>query len=161
MSERIHATYWLETGDDPRRAAEVIAGEQSSGTFVALATETPELKARSGARVERLEVLGESNAPSLGGGMASPRYKRCTLELSWPIENFGPSLPNLMSTIAGNLFELRQVSGLRLTGLKLPPSFARGLSWTGIRDRRHASSERRHAWSVDRHDHQAERRVVA
>ena len=29
-----------------------------------------------------------------------------------------------MSTIAGNLFELRQVSGLRLTGLKLPPSFA-------------------------------------
>ena len=125
MSERIYATYWLETGDDPRRAAEVIAGEQSSGTFVALTTETPELKARSGARVERLEVLGESNAPSLGGGMASPRYKRCTLELSWPIENMGPSLPNLMSTIAGNLFELRQVSGLRLTGLQLPPSFAR------------------------------------
>lgn len=125
MSERIHATYWLETGDDPRRAAEVIAGEQSSGTFVALATETPELKARSGARVERLEVLGESNAPSLAGGMASPVYTRCTLELSWPIENVGPSLPNLMSTIAGNLFELRQVSGLRLTGLQLPPSFAR------------------------------------
>jgi ribulose-bisphosphate carboxylase large chain len=125
MSERIHATYWLETGDDPRRAAEVIAGEQSSGTFVALTTETPELKARSGARVERLEVLGESNAPSLAGGMASPRYTRCTLELSWPIENMGPSLPNLMSTIAGNLFELRQVSGLRLTGLQLPPSFAR------------------------------------
>jgi len=125
MSERIHATYWLETGDDPRRAAEVIAGEQSSGTFVALTTETPELKARSGARVERLEVLGESNAPSLAGGMASPVYTRCTLELSWPIENMGPSLPNLMSTIAGNLFELRQVSGLRLTGLQLPPSFAR------------------------------------
>ena len=125
MSERIYATYWLETGDDPRRAAEVIAGEQSSGTFVALATETPELKARSGARVERLEVLGESNAPSLAGGMASPVYTRCTLELSWPIENVGPSLPNLMSTIAGNLFELRQVSGLRLTGLQLPPSFAR------------------------------------
>ena len=125
MSERIHATYWLETGDDPRRAAEVIAGEQSSGTFVVLATETPELKARSGTRVERLEVLGESNAPSLAGGMASPVYTRCTLELSWPIENVGPSLPNLMSTIAGNLFELRQVSGLRLTGLQLPPSFAR------------------------------------
>ena len=125
MSERIYATYWLETGDDPRRAAEVIAGEQSSGTFVVLATETPELKARSGTRVERLEVLGESNAPSLAGGMASPVYTRCTLELSWPIENMGPSLPNLMSTIAGNLFELRQVSGLRLTGLQLPPSFAR------------------------------------
>lgn len=124
MSERIHATYWLETGDDPARAAEVIAGEQSSGTFVALVNETPELKARSGARVERLEVLERVGAPSLPGGMKSSSYTRCALELSWPIENLGPSLPNLMSTIAGNLFELRQVSGLRLTGLELPPSFA-------------------------------------
>ena len=65
MSERIHATYWLETGDDPARAAETIAGEQSSGTFVALPTETPELKARSGARVERLEILEQVSAPSL------------------------------------------------------------------------------------------------
>jgi ribulose-bisphosphate carboxylase large chain len=28
-----------------------------------------------------------------------------------------------MSTVAGNLFELRQVSGLRLTGLQLPRAF--------------------------------------
>jgi ribulose-bisphosphate carboxylase large chain len=124
VSERIHATYWLETGDDPRRAADVIAGEQSSGTFVALPNETPELKARSGARVERLEVLETVDAPSLPGGMRAQAYTRCTLELSWPIENFGASLPNLMSTIAGNLFELRQVSGLRLTALRLPAAFA-------------------------------------
>ncbi|MEM5318419.1 ribulose-bisphosphate carboxylase large subunit family protein [Paraburkholderia sp. JHI869] len=124
MTERIYASYWLETGVDPHLAADVIAGEQSSGTFVALPTETPELKARSGARVERLEVLGHSGTPSLTGGIPSSRYTQCALELSWPIENFGPSLPNLMSTIAGNLFELRQVSGLRLTGLRLPPSFA-------------------------------------
>ncbi|WDZ97277.1 ribulose-bisphosphate carboxylase large subunit family protein [Herbaspirillum sp. WKF16] len=122
--ERIYASYWLETGDDPARAAEVIAGEQSSGTFVALATETPELKERSGARVERLEILGHGEQPSLPGGMPSQRYTQCALELSWPLENTGASLPNLMSTIAGNLFELRQVSGLRLTGLKLPRAFA-------------------------------------
>ncbi|MFO1330716.1 MAG: ribulose-bisphosphate carboxylase large subunit family protein [Rubrivivax sp.] len=124
MAERIHARYWLETGDDPARAAEVIAGEQSSGTFIALPGETPELKARAGARVERLEVLETVSQPSLPVMRPGPRYTRCTLELSWPIENLGPSLPNLMATIAGNLFELRQVSGLRLTGLELPPSFA-------------------------------------
>ena len=125
MTERIHATYWLETGVDPQLAAEVIAGEQSSGTFIALPNETPELKARSGARVERLDVLDRADRPSLPGGIESKVYTRCALELSWPIENMGPSLPNLMSTIAGNLFELRQVSGLRLTGLRLPPSFAK------------------------------------
>ncbi|ABS68160.1 Ribulose-bisphosphate carboxylase [Xanthobacter versatilis] len=123
MSERVYATYWMETGGDPARTAEVIAGEQSSGTFVALATETAELKERSGARVERLDILDTADIPSLPGGMASDRYTRAILELSWPVENFGPSLPNLMSTIAGNLFELHQVSGLRLIDLKLPPSF--------------------------------------
>ncbi|HEV7914198.1 MAG TPA: ribulose 1,5-bisphosphate carboxylase, partial [Albitalea sp.] len=124
MTDRIHATYWLETGDDPHRAAEVIAGEQSSGTFITLPTETPELKARSGARVERLDLLEQVSQPSLPGGMASSVYTRCTLELSWPIENLGPSLPNLMATIAGNLFELKQVSGLRMLDLRLPESFA-------------------------------------
>ena len=124
MSERIHASYWLETGDDPGRAAEVIAGEQSSGTFVALPNETPELKARSGARVERLEVLDTSSLPSLPTPKRSPRYTRCRLELSWPIENLGACLPTLMATVAGNLFELRAVTGLRLTDLQLPASFA-------------------------------------
>jgi len=123
VSERIHASYWLETGDDPARAAEIIAGEQSSGTFVALPNETPALKARSGARVERLELLDSVDQPSLPGGMQSASYQRCKLELSWPMENIGASLPNLLSTVAGNLFELRQVSGLRLTGITLPPSF--------------------------------------
>jgi ribulose-bisphosphate carboxylase large chain len=123
MRERVHATYWMETGDEPARTAEVIAGEQSSGTFVALANETPELKERSGARVERLDILETVSAPSLPGGRRSDRYTRAILELSWPVENFGASLPNLWSTIAGNLFELGQVSGLRLTGLSLPPSF--------------------------------------
>jgi ribulose-bisphosphate carboxylase large chain len=123
-SERITATYWLETGDDPRRAAEVIAGEQSSGTFVALAAETPELKARAGARVERLDVIDTSVAPSLPTPVASTRYTRCMLTLSWPIENLGPCLPTLMATVAGNLYELRAVTGLRLLDLQLPPSFA-------------------------------------
>ena len=125
MTERIVATYWLETGDDPMRAAEVIAGEQSSGTFLKLAAETPELKERSGARVESLDILEVVDAPSLPGGMTSARYTRCLLTLSWPLANLGPCLPTLMATIAGNLFELRQVSGLRLLSLNLPDAFAK------------------------------------
>ena len=124
MSQRIHASYWLETADDPHHAAEVIAGEQSSGTFLKLANETDALKARSGARVERLEVLDRVSQPSLPGAMTGPLYSQCHLELSWPLENLGPCLPTLMSTLAGNLFELRQVSGLRLLDLHLPDAFS-------------------------------------
>ncbi len=122
--DRIHATYWLETGDDPEQAAQVIAGEQSSGTFVALANETPELKQRAGARVESLQLLDQVDTPSLPGGRKAAFYQRCALELSWPLANLGPSLPNLMATVAGNLFELAPVTGLRLTGLRLPAAFA-------------------------------------
>lgn len=124
MAERIYASYWFETGGDPARTAETIAGEQSSGTFVALPTETPALKARSGARVERLEVLGTTTTPSLPTPKAAPVYSQCLLELSWPIENLGACLPTLMATVAGNLYELRSVTGLRLLDLQLPPSFA-------------------------------------
>lgn len=124
MAERIYASYWFETGGDPGRAADTIAGEQSSGTFVALPTETPELKARAGARVERLEVLGTSPTPSLPTPKLASAYTQCLLELSWPTENLGACLPTLMATVAGNLYELRSVTGLRLLDLQLPPSFA-------------------------------------
>ena len=51
---RIEADYLIETAHDPRKAAEVMAGEQSSGTFVPVPGETPELKERAAARVEAL-----------------------------------------------------------------------------------------------------------
>lgn len=124
MSKRIHARYLIETADDPRQAVEVMAGEQSSGTFIALPGETPELKERYGARIESLELRDEVAEPSLPGAKHGPVYRRAIVELSWPIENLGPSLPNLVATVTGNLFELKQFSGLRILDLTLPPSFA-------------------------------------
>lgn len=124
---RIEADYIIETAFDPRAAAEAMAGEQSSGTFVAIPGETPELKERSAARIEALELLESVEAPSLPGagrpkgGAATIRRARVTL--SWPLDNVGPSLPNLMATVAGNLFELKQFSGLRLTDIRLPQAF--------------------------------------
>jgi ribulose-bisphosphate carboxylase large chain len=35
----------------------------------------------------------------------------------------GPSLPNLLATVAGNLFELKPFSGLKLLDVTLPPQF--------------------------------------
>lgn len=124
--QRIEADYLVETPQDPARTAEVMAGEQSSGTFVAIPGETPELKARSAARVEAVEPLEDAAAPSLPGSMAAPgqRLRRARVTLSWPIDNIGADLPGLMATVAGNLFELRQISGLRILDIRLPQIFA-------------------------------------
>ena len=73
-------------------------------------------------------MIGHARQPSLPGGMASKVFRRCRLDLSWPIENVGPSLPNRMATVAGNLFERRQVSGPRVLDLQLPPSFVAAYS---------------------------------
>ncbi|WP_127902419.1 ribulose-bisphosphate carboxylase large subunit family protein [Solirhodobacter olei] len=124
---RIEADYLIETAYDPRAAIEAMAGEQSSGTFVPVPGETEELKARAAARIEALDIIGPVGPPSLPGageppGGGAPVAARITL--SWPIDNIGPSLPNLMATVAGNLFELRQFSGLRLMDIRLPAEFA-------------------------------------
>lgn len=125
MSERIIAHYRIETATDVWKAADVMAGEQSSGTFVAIPGETPELTARAGARVEQIEMLESVAGPSLPGAtrVEGKPYQRANITLSWPIENMGPSLPNLVATVAGNLFELQQFSGLRLIDIELPAPF--------------------------------------
>jgi ribulose-bisphosphate carboxylase large chain len=125
MSARILAHYRVETATDVRRAAEVMAGEQSSGTFVAVPGETPELTERAGARVEAVEMLEPADTPSLPGAKRAPGapISRANVTLSWPIDNMGPSLPNLVATVAGNLFELQQFSGLRLLDIELPAPF--------------------------------------
>lgn len=128
--ERVEADYLIETAFAPQAAAEVMAGEQSSGTFLPIPGETPELKARSAARVEKVEILGEVPSPSLPGakcpkGKADGPFTQARVTLSWPEGNIGPSLPNLMATVAGNLFELNAFSGLRLLDIRLTPAFAK------------------------------------
>jgi len=124
---RIEADYLIETAYPLEQAAEIMAGEQSSGTFRPVPGETPELKARAAARVERIEPLDTCAVPSLPGAgtpKAGEPYQQAHVTLSWPLANLGPSLPNLIATIAGNLFELQPFSGLRLLDVRLPSAFS-------------------------------------
>jgi len=127
-NERIRARYWIETAFPLEEAAEIMAGEQSTGTFIRVPGETTELREKFAAKVEKLTELGIAERPSLpGSGLPkkSPNNLRRTAEvtLSWPLENPGPSLPNLLATVAGNLFELKPFSGLKLLDVSLPPAF--------------------------------------
>src|SRR5947209_1463242 len=129
MSERIYARYWIETAFPLEQAAEIMAGEQSTGTFVRVPGETDELRERHAARVENICERDSAGSPSLpGAGLpkglkGSPVYRRADVTLSWPLANMDASLPNLLATVAGNLFELRPFSGLRLVDIQLPAAF--------------------------------------
>ncbi len=124
--DRVRATYLIETAQDPAQAAEVLAGEQSSGTFVAVPGETAVLRERFRARVEAVETLAQLKAPSLPGARRPDGATICQakVEVSFSLENMGTNLPTLFSTVAGNLFELREFSGLRLLDVDVPQAFA-------------------------------------
>src|SRR5512146_1811678 len=92
--ERIFATYFIETPLAVEKAAAVLAGEQSSGTFVEVPGETTELKERFAARVEQiveLETVAAAALPGARGG-AGP-FHRADVVVSWSVENFGSNLP--------------------------------------------------------------------
>jgi ribulose-bisphosphate carboxylase large chain len=129
MTSRVKARYWIETAYPLAEAAATMAGEQSTGTFIRVPGETDALRELYAARVEEIVELGTVETPSLSGSglprnHAGPVVRRtATVALSWPLENMGPSLPNLLATVAGNLFELKQLSGLKLLDVTLPPEF--------------------------------------
>ncbi|MGB7156650.1 MAG: ribulose-bisphosphate carboxylase large subunit family protein [Tepidisphaeraceae bacterium] len=123
-AERIVATYRVETPLEIERAAAVLAGEQSSGTFVAVPGETDELRNHFRARVERVTENERVPSPSIPGARTSDTYRRGEIAVSWSLENVGYNLPTLVSTLQGNLYELREFSGLKLLDIDFPPSFA-------------------------------------
>ncbi|WP_298829082.1 ribulose-bisphosphate carboxylase large subunit family protein [uncultured Piscinibacter sp.] len=123
------ARYVVESPWPPEQVAEVIAGEQSSGTFLALPGETDELKQRSRARVVAIQPLEPANTASLPSAFVERRahagvHHRAEIEIAFPVANVGANLATLLATVAGNLFELGEVTGLRLLDLDLPDDYA-------------------------------------
>jgi len=127
-ADRIIATYRIETAHPLEFAAQVMAGEQSCGTFVRVPGETDELREHHAASVERITELETVDEPSLPHSKPPKnhdgKFNRAEVVLSFPLANMGASLPNLLATVCGNLYELREFSGLKLIDLELPRAFA-------------------------------------
>jgi ribulose-bisphosphate carboxylase large chain len=149
-AEAVLADYFVQSFLPIERAAEALAGEQSTGTFVRVPGETDELRERHAATIVALEPLEALEGAVLPGALrpagAAARLSAARVRVAFPLRNFGPSIPNLLTAVAGNLFELRELASVKLLDLHLPPAFGeryggprfgidgtRGL--TGVRDR--------------------------
>ena len=85
-TDRFTATYLIETPLDPRKVAEVMAGEQSSGTFTRVAGETDELRDRTGPGVKVVDNLAAGQLREIpGNGIQLVRLPGIGLvERLWP-----------------------------------------------------------------------------
>lgn len=130
----IEAEYLIESPLDPNAVAATIAGEQSSGTFVPVAGETAELKARAAARILSVNELESSSVPSLFSAWLDAQniggpYRRARVRIGFPVDNIGANLPTLAATVGGNLYDLGELTGLRLVDLALPAAYRRRFAY--------------------------------
>ena len=85
-----------------------IAAESSTGTWTELTTEKPYMKGLA-ATVFKMKKRGR--------GM--------DISISYPPELFeGNNMPNILSSVAGNIYGLKELKYLRMTGLDLPKKLA-------------------------------------
>lgn len=97
--------YKMRTQMDPRLAAAAIATEQSTGTWTGVATLNDEIQERYGARV--VDITGD------------------VATIAYPAEDFSMDIgavPQILSVIAGNLFGLEPLQGVRLEDVTFPRS---------------------------------------
>jgi 2,3-diketo-5-methylthiopentyl-1-phosphate enolase len=114
----IVATYLMGTDArvDIHRAALALAELQSTGTWVALARETPAIRDRHAGRVVAIwEVPDhESGVPD------DPERRDWVIQIAYPAHNVGDQIPLLLATVYG---ECASSGALKLLDLHLPASF--------------------------------------
>ncbi|MEI8699296.1 MAG: ribulose 1,5-bisphosphate carboxylase [Mesorhizobium sp.] len=118
----ITLTYRIETSASIEALAAKIASDQSTGTFVALAGETEELKARVAARVLAIRPLPDGDRPSLPEASDGP-FKRADVDIAFPLDAIGTDLSALMTIAIGGAFSIKGLSGIRVVDMKLPEEY--------------------------------------
>ncbi|MGO4387178.1 ribulose-bisphosphate carboxylase large subunit family protein [Microvirga sp. 2YAF29] len=121
------ATYLVETPLPLEKVAEVMAGEQSCGTFTRVEGETDELRARARATVVSIHDKGEVEGAVRSAWLDRKGYptksRQGVIVVRFPVANVGVNLSTLAATVAGNLFDLGEVTGLRLESIRLPSAY--------------------------------------
>lgn len=131
--EYIIATYYLETPMELMKAADAFAAEQSTGTWMRVCYETDEIREKHGAKVIGVfPIPQEIYEPTLPTGVDLSIFKGSEgemtfntgiIQIAFPHINFGDRLPNLLSTVAGNLYEMGVFTAIKLLDLEFPSSF--------------------------------------
>ena len=118
--EFVVATYLVRTDarDDIHKSARDLAELQSTGTWVALARETPVIRERHAGRVIAMWEVPDHESPVAADG--DPRD--WVIQIAYPAHNVGDQIPLLLATAFG---ECASSGTLKLLDLHLPESFVR------------------------------------
>ncbi len=122
------AQYLVESPLPGDHVADVMAGEQSCGTFTRVKGETSDLRLRARAAVTDVNLVSVHDAPSLPNASLERKrskgpWNRYRVTIEFPIDNVGVNLATLAATVSGNLYDLGETTGMLLERLYLPSSY--------------------------------------
>ncbi|MCF7907109.1 type III ribulose-bisphosphate carboxylase [Patescibacteria group bacterium] len=104
--EEIIATFYGESNGSLEELSEQVAGESSIGTWTKLTTLSDEVFQRLGARIFSLDK------------------KNNIFKIAYPLSLFEKgSIPQLLSSVGGNIFSMKAVKNLRLENIEFPEKY--------------------------------------
>ncbi|MFN3762403.1 MAG: RuBisCO large subunit C-terminal-like domain-containing protein [Anaerolineae bacterium] len=101
------------------KLAPALAIEQSTGTWVPVPGETPEVRCQHVAKVIGVYEIPDSE------WMVPPEveYRHYILQIAFPVINFGSQIPMLLTTVVGNI---SMAGRLKLLDLRFPRAYVEG-----------------------------------
>jgi len=120
-TKHIIATFRIESDLPLPEAASEIAAESSIGTWTKVGTLSEETYKKLGAKVFWLvKVVGEEVARGANAGM---------IKIAYPLELFEMgNIPQLLSSVAGNIFSMKKINKLRLEDLEFPEEYVKSFN---------------------------------
>ena len=126
--DKVVATYRVQSPLNIEQVAKILAGEQSTGSYKPV----PGEEKAEFARAHVLDIAPDTEAvtPSLPSAHLDRKgrfesYSTAIIKVAFPDENAGSNLPVWLATLAGNLFELGELTAVRLLNIDAPPGFAK------------------------------------
>lgn len=117
-------TYRVETPLDLHKAAQVIAAVQSIGIGNFSEPDFERIAEAHGAKVIGLKPLPGRYSQKLPTRTPSrKKIRAATVTIAYPHINFGPKIPNLLTAIAGEFFEMNTVTAAKVLDIEFPDSF--------------------------------------
>ncbi len=104
-------SYYVESNIDFRKTCEQIAAESSIGTWTKILTMNKRTAEKLRPHIFSIKKVGE---------------KKGNIKIAYPYELFEPgSIPQLLSSIAGNIFGMKIVKNLRLEDIEFPKKYVK------------------------------------
>jgi ribulose-bisphosphate carboxylase large chain len=126
-------SYYIETPLELDDAAHLIAAVQSIGAGKIYEHDYERLAEVHGAKVISVSPIPGGYAQKLPTSAVSGNetIQAAKITIAYPHINFGPKIPNLLSAIAGELFEMNSFTAARVTDIEFPDSYLK--DFTGPR----------------------------